>query len=236
MRTAKVVTGRAAVLVGVLAAGLAAGGARADVRDFVWTYQWYTPTVGEKEVEAWFTYKSDAHEYEPQIEFETGLTDRWGVGAYLTFHGEDHQSFRWHAVKLENRYRFGKYRPGRVLHAAYLEIAKEDKEPVELEGKWLMSVYTKNDHHFALNAIAEQKLSSHAPLEFGYAAGWSKGRGNWRAGVETTGQFTDQEFYVGPTVVWDAAPGTRVLAGVMGGLTAQSNDFVGRLLVQHEFF
>lgn len=211
-------------------------GVRADERNFAWTYQWFTPSVGEHELEAWFTYRSNNHTYQPQLEYETGLTDRWGLGAYATFQGADGEPFRWHAVKLENRYRFGDFARNRLLHAAYFEVVKEDATPVKLEGKWLMSVYSRSDHNFALNLIAEQKLSEHAALEFGYAAGWSKGIGAWRAGLETTGQFTDQAYYLGPTATYDAGSGTRVLASVMGGLTKASHDFVGRLLVQHEFF
>lgn len=215
---------------------LAIGPSWGDQRDFAWSYQWWTPTVGEHELELYGTYHSDQNEFEPWIEYETGLTDRWGIGVYAMFKVSDVEAFGFEGVKVENRYRFGEFRRDTLLHAAYLEVEKEDAAPWKLEGKWLMSWYGRRGDNLALNLILEQKLSEHAHLEFGYTAGWSHELPGWRLGLEHTGHINDQEYYLGPTATFELPTTSRLVANVMAGLTGNSSDVAARVIFQHEFF
>ena len=218
-----------------LCAGLLAGPAHADSKPFAWIYDWYTPHKGEFELEAYADYNSTGNTFTPQAELEYGINNRLGVGAYLIGETGAHEGFNWHAAQVEARYRLGDFAYNRLLHTGYLEVNKENASPVELEGKWLLSWYTRQHDVLAVNLIAEQKLGRHA-TEFQVAGGWARRFGPAAAGFETVLNLTEKQYHLGPTVTWNFTPETRLVANVSPGLTAASDRWLTRVVLRHEFF
>jgi hypothetical protein len=207
----------------------------AHKRDFAWSYDWFIPYLGEKEVEIWYTSKDGEH-HDTWIEYEFAVTPGWAVGLYATRSegadgGMDFDGWKW-----ENRYRFGEYDFKRWLHAAYLELKKERGEPYELEGKWILSRYTMGDESLAANLTAERELASGADLEWKVSAGWSRAAApRWRAGAEIIAELTDHEWYVGPTATYDPTHSTRIVVGAAFGLTPDSHDVMFRAIGEYEW-
>lgn len=213
--------------------GLAAP-ARADVRYFTYTYDWFTPVKNEKEVEAYWT-QSNGGKAEGEFEFEYALTDRWVIAPYLLTSREHGGEFEVEGWKLEQRYRFGKYGRNRFLPAVYLEVAKENGSPFELEGKFITSYLFGDAWLWSSNLILEQKISGHDPLEFAYAQGVSHPLNRrWQLGVETFGNFHDKEHFFGPTVRYMFDNNTRLLATV-GCRYAGPEGGAVRLLFEKEW-
>lgn len=188
--------------------------ATADQRYFTYTYDWFTPTKNEKEVELYWTQRSGGN-VDAELEFEYGLTNRWTIAPYLLLgrsHGEDTEVRGW---KVEQRYRLGKFAYNRLLPAFYLEVAKENGSPFELEGKFITSYLFGNGWIWSNNLIVEQPMRGHAPLEFAYATGVSHPvGGRWHAGVELFGNFHDKSHFIGPTVNYRFNNTTQLLATV----------------------
>lgn len=226
-------------LIAVIAAaltGLRATPAEACRRDFAWSYGWFTPAEGEKEFELWLTHNQDSAETLYQLEYEFALTERWAVGAYLQFEDAPGSDLDWHGWKWENRYRFGEFKADRWLHAAYLELAKAEGEPYEVEGKWLLSRYGSGGSATVFNLIAEKELAADHEIEWGYSAGWNHAvKGGWRLGAESKGNFTEHEYYAGPSVVYDASSAWRFVAGALVGLNDRSDDLQVRFITEYEW-
>lgn len=133
MKTRLIVVALAAVI--VLGTGVPAG---AHERFFTRTYDWFTPSQGEKELELWWT-QEDGGEADAMVEFEYGVTSRYVVAPYLLMkrsHGGDFEIEGW---KLEQRYRFGNYARNRFLPAVYFELEKLNHQSFVLEGKFITS-------------------------------------------------------------------------------------------------
>jgi len=223
------------VVVCAVAGLMLARPAEANKRNFAWTYDWFTPYQGEKELELWLTRRDDDTVF--QVEYEFAVNERYAMGLYAVFGGADSESFDFKGWKWEQRYRFGDYAPGKFLHAAYLELAKERGEPYELEGKWIVSRYRKDDSAFSFNLIAERPLESGAVIEWGYAMGCSRPVGSgWRLGLESKGSFTEAEYFLGPTATYDVTANLRIIGGVVAGLTAASDDLQARVITEYEWF
>lgn len=216
----------------VAVAGCAAP-ARADSRLFTYTYDWFTPVKGEKEIEAYWT-QGEGGEAEGQFEFEYGITNRWLVAPYILFSRQHGGEFDVSGWKLEQRYRFGDFHEGRLLPAAYFEVEKENGEPYELEGKFITTL-VKKEWTWSNNIILEHKLRDSSPLEFAYASGLSRGIGQkLHAGVELFGNFYDKEHFFGPTVGYRFDPKTQLLATIGFPYTGASSGAV-RFLFEKEW-
>ena len=213
------------------------GPARADKRDFVYSYQWWTPTVGEHELEAWLTYEERGNTIKPQLEYETGITDRWAASVYAAFEDDDSSSFHWDAFKLENRYRFGEFKRDRLLHAAYAELEFENGGDMKLEAKWLMSLYASSRDNFAANFVVEQPLSGHSPTAFELTGAWNRPVAkNLRAGAEAVAKFSDDAYYLGPNIAWNTSDNSRWIVSVLGGVGQGASDFQLRTLFEYEIW
>jgi hypothetical protein len=94
-------------VLGVLAVASAAP-ARADQRYFSHTYDWFTPSQGEKEIELYWT-QENGGEADSQLEFEYGITNRWMVAPYLLMKREHGGDFEVEGWKLEQRSRLGTF-------------------------------------------------------------------------------------------------------------------------------
>lgn len=211
--------------------------ARADVRPYVWTYGYMTPSRGELELEWWAEFQQKANRLVsiPLVEAEYGITDHWVAGLYGVGIKDGSQHWKFDAVKLEQRYRL--FEPGilPVDTTLYLEYKHDFVEKVnELEGK---VIFSKDVGKFnaTLNLIMEKAVEE-SVTSYGYSAGVSYPiSSKVTPGVEAFGSWEggDIEHYVGPSVlvylgkVW-------VNAGAGFGLTRDSDDFRVRLIVSHE--
>jgi len=211
--------------------------AQAHKRNFAWSYEWFTPLPGEKEIEVWLTSEDKGKNWEPWLEYEFAVSPRYGVGLYLTYEGTFPRDLNLNGWKWENRYRLGNFAPNRWLHAGYLELKKEEDEPYEIEAKWLLSRYSKKDEVLAFNLIAEKPLTSKAEVEWEYTLGWNRPVSkNLRLGLESFGEFEDKEHFLGPNLTCDFSPNFRLIFNAGMGLTGESDDLVLRVLTEYEWF
>jgi hypothetical protein len=209
--------------------------ALADQRHFTYTYDWFTPSQGEKELEAYWT-QHNGGVLEPEIEFEYGVTPRWTVAPYLVLgreHGEDIEVKGW---RLEQRYRLGNYARNRILPALYFEVSKENSEPFELEGKFITSYLFGNGYIWSTNLIFAGLVGGGQGTEVSYATGVSHPLGRrWNVGAELFGTWTpERQHFFGPTVGYQFAPGTQLLATV-GMRYAGAEGGAVRLIFEKEW-
>jgi hypothetical protein len=212
------------------------GSAEAHKRNFVWSYEWFTPLPAEKEVETWLTFIEKGSKWESWLEYEFAPGERWGVGLYLVFEHSPQRNFDWRGWKWENRYRFGTFDFDRWLHAGYLELKKKEGEPYKVEAKWLLSRYTHRDEAFVLNLIAEKPLAS-GEVEWELTLGWNRPVApRLRLGLEALGKFEDRVYFLGPNATYDFSPSSRLILNAGVGLTRRSGDVAVRAIWEYEWF
>ncbi|HEY3267880.1 MAG TPA: hypothetical protein VGM37_13195 [Armatimonadota bacterium] len=226
------------VLGALLGAGallVPASPASAHKRDFVFSYDWWTPAKGEKEIETWGSYATADKSTQGQIEYETGLTERLALSAYLVTEKAKGESA--HAgYKAEARYRFGDYAEGKILPAGYIELEKMQTETAELEGKLILSRFV-GDANLTLNLIASGHMRGETNREYSYALGYARGTRNpsVRLGMEAVGSLQDNSHGVGPVVAYDINASTRAVLGSAFGLTTGTGTQI-RFIVEYEWF
>jgi len=204
--------------------------AHAHKRNFVWSYEWFTPYLGERETEIWLNADGEGP-WKPWLEYEFAPGDHQAMGLYLTFEGATLNGW-----KLENRRQFSEFALNKWLHAAYLELKKETGGAHEVEAKWLLSRYVGDDEATAINLVAEKPLAAGGEVEWEITSGWSKlVRPRLRIGAEAVAKFTDMEWYLGPTISYDVSGHHRVLAGLGKGLTHDSHDLIVRVISEYEW-
>ncbi len=210
--------------------------AHAHKRNFAWSYEWFTPVVGEKETEVWLTSKDGGSTWQKQLEYEFAPSERHAVGLYLISENEGDGPLGYKGWKVENRYRFGELEDDRWLHAAYLEVKKETGEPYELEGKWLLSRYNARGDALAVNLIAEKELTSGADVEWGYSAGWNRQVGKrMRLGAEAFGEFANDAHWLGPNLAYDYDPHLRLVMAAGAPLTDEADAWAFRAIAEYEW-
>lgn len=206
--------------------------ADAHLRYFTYTYDWFTPWEGERELELWWT-QTEGGDAVWQLEFEYGVTRQYMVAPYLIFEREGGKTVLkgW---KLEQRYAFGEQVYERVLPAVYLEVKKERGEPYEIEAKLIGTYILETGWVISANLIAERELASGAKVEWGYAAGVSRriSRNAWFGG-EVFGDFAKNRHFIGPVAAWDVRRGQRLLGTVAVSLTGGPGQ--ARLIYEYEF-
>jgi hypothetical protein len=218
----------------------------ADRRPYVWTYNYQTVPKGMAEVEYYLTHKiSDWDNYdagntwEHSVEFEYGLTNHWDIAIYQTFqhtNTEISNDFDYTGTKIRTRYRIGEkdQLPVDVLLYAEYIFGEGPKEYDKFEGKLILAKDI-GKWNLAYNQIYEQKTRNGNDIEHGYATGLSyEFSPVWRLGVESTGNYTESKYYLGPTVSW-ASEKVWASFGILGGLNDQSDDLQFRLILGFPF-
>ncbi len=56
----------------------------------------------------------------------------------------------------------------------------------------------------------------------------------WKVGLESTGNYTEDKYYIGPTISW-ASEKVWVAIGALRGLNDRSDDFQVRMIVGFPF-
>lgn len=224
----------------VLSFGIAAE-ARADRRGYVWTYEYQSMPKGHAEIEYYLTEeqanieKAKPSTWKHWIELEYGVTDHFDIGMYQQFKQSNAASsgtFEYDGFKIRGRYRIlekNKLPIDTLLYAEYIRNDNLEK-PNVLEEKIILAKDMEN-FNISYNQIFEQELESDGEIEYEYAAGISCSiTPQFKLGVETKGNYTDQKYYIGPTIAW---AGKRLWAsiGALGGLNKRSDDLQARLIV-----
>jgi len=199
----------------VFAGGLCGGqrAARADQRDFPFTYEWRQTHRGETEFEAKNFYSGGA--LVQQFEVEHGISDRLSVSPYVVFERSRGERYRFHELKLEARYQLGSYQRDKLLPGAYLEYARERGGQDELEGKLILSRYGSDSSNFSINLTTERKLAGGAEFERGYSLGYARdiGKSSLRGGGELIHNLSDNLANAGPVASYTLGPSVYLTAG-----------------------
>jgi hypothetical protein len=220
--------------------------AYADRRAYVWTYEYMTMPKGTSELEYYLTTKvPDLHKYadrsswEHQVEYEYGLTDWWDVAVYQRWEQTITQAddkFEYTGTKLRTRYRFGEkgmYPLDLLLYVEYI-MPDDSDSPDVLEGKLILAK-DLGPLNVAYNQIIAEGLNNDGQTEHEYAAGVGyEFSPAWKLGVESTGNLTEDKYYLGPTAAW-AGERFWVTLGALRGLNDRSDDLRVRLIAGFPF-
>lgn len=200
---------------------------------FTYTYDWYTPFQGERELEFHF-HQLEGGPAIGMVEFEYGITDRWVVAPYLIWEHEDGKT-KFEGWKLEQRYRFGEFAYKKLLPAVYVEIEKENHESYELEAKLIGSYLPNPKWIISGNLVFERALESGAENEWGYTFGAGhRYRPDQHIGLEVFGSLQENEHFAGPVIGFGRARDLKVIATAAAPI-AGDGPYQFRLLLEKEF-
>ncbi len=230
----------------LLLALFGAGTTDADRRAYVWTYEYLTMPKGQSELEYYLTSKiSDLHNFgdkntwENQIEYEYGLTDRWDISVYqrwLHTNTKKDDDFEYTGTKVRTRYRLGErgmYPLDTLLYMEYIRPDGSDA-PEILEGKIILAK-DFGKFNIAYNQIIKVGINNNGKTENEYAVGLNyEFNPRCKIALESTGNFTEDKFYLGPTISL-ASERFWVGLGVLRGLNDRSDDLRFRLIVGFPF-
>lgn len=204
----------------------------AHLRYFTFTYDWFTPVKGEREIELWWTQR-EGGAITSLIEFEYGITDKYVIAPYLILEREEGEMemIGW---KVEQRYAFGEFEFNRILPALYFEVEREEDE-YKLEAKAIGSfVPSEGNFVFSANLIVEKELEGDSKIEWGYAMGIAREFASGLSlGIESFGNWENNRHYYGPVAAWKIRAGTKLLA--TGGLPSNGGPALFRVLFEYEF-
>ena len=215
--------------------------ALADRRSYVWTYEYQTLPKGSAELEFYLTEEqknidtAKPNVWKPQVELEYGVTDHFDLSMYQTVkqdNGVSKDTFSYDGFKIRARYRLFEKDALPLDVLFYLEYIRpgDFKKPNELEEKLILA---KDIGRFNIsyNQIFKQELESGGHAKYEYATGVSyEVTPYFKIGVESKGNYSDNKYYVGPTIGW-ASSKFWVNAGVVAGLTDKSDDMQARIIV-----
>jgi hypothetical protein len=230
------------LLIAVLACTVLGSISQADRRSYVWTYEYLTMPKGAAELEYYLTHKipdtgdySEKNTWDHAAELEYGLTDHWDVAIYQTWRqtntdaGDD---FDYTGSKFRTRYRIGEKDQLPVDVLLYGEYILGDGSGYsdKIEAKLILAKDIGN-WNFSYNQIYEKEVANGDDFEHAYATGVSyEFNPTWKVGLESSGNYTDDKYYLGPTVSW-AAEKFWVNLGALGGLNDRADDLRMRLIV-----
>lgn len=214
--------------------------ARADARQYVWSYDALTMPAGTTEVEYYLTTKvpdtqeREVSSWQHQIEVERGLTPRWDVAMYQVWSDSqtaDGGDLKYEGFKLRTRYRITEDEPAFVNALVYAEYKRAASlpDPDVGEAKLILS---RSFGRFDLtyNQIFERALSSGGSGEHKYAAGVGYAiLPGWHVGIESAGNYTEGVCAAGPTLA-ASGPGAFLALGVLLDVD-DSADLQARLIL-----
>jgi hypothetical protein len=213
----------------------------ADRRSYVWTYEYMTMPKGMFEVEYYLTQqqpnidKARPNTWKHYIELEYGITDRWDIAMYQRLkhsNTESDSSFEYDGFKIRARYRIAEKNELPIDMLLYLEYIRDDdfKKPNVLEGKIIFAKDIAN-FNISYNQILKQELESGGKTKHEYAAGITYAvYPQVKIGVETKGNYSDEKYYIGPTIAWATNKFWTTL-GIVAGLNNRSDDLQARLII-----
>jgi hypothetical protein len=237
--------------------------AAADRRAYGETYEAVTAPKGELDVETWGTYAGDGEllngpaskGYRGMLELEYGLTDRWDIALYnmVDFPSDPSSGERGYSgFKVESRYRLippGEWFVDPVLYLEYIRLFVGDAQQ-----KWEIKLILGRDFgpwNLSWNIAAElerRRTGDYIPeTEYNFGVSRELFGPSLKFGVEVFGkaekppsESTQVFLWAGPAVSWATrvpAPmrGFWVTAAAGRGLTNQSQEFYGRVIIALQF-
>ncbi len=148
-----------------------AGEARADRRIFGWTYPYMTLPQGVLELEHYLDIKLNGYDdpstdkverdwnevdWQHQVEFEYGITDKLDFGFYNVFSQKPFGNFGYKGAKVRSRYRFADEGVLAIDPAIYVEFAYYGAE-IKIEQMLILSKKL-GKFELSLNIKGEQEL------------------------------------------------------------------------------
>jgi hypothetical protein len=205
-------------------------------RTYVWTEEYGTLAKGNAEFEYWNTATTpdiqtrNASDWQQKIELEYGITDHLNVSLYQVFEqAADSNSMTYVGYNIELKYRIAEANALPVDVLLYAEHEVSTIEGGVNEGKIILAKDI-GKLNIAYNQIYE-KVENAGRGDNGYAMGISYEFAPWlRAGVESTGSYTQGTYAAGPTLSW---LGNRIWAniGAVYGLNRKTDDRDVRFLL-----
>ncbi|MHC4741097.1 MAG: hypothetical protein ACYS8Z_04265 [Planctomycetota bacterium] len=232
------------VILAVILAGV--NSANADRRGFVWTYEYMTMPKGHAELEYYLTHKipdmhkySDKNTWQHQVELEYGVTDKFDVAIYQKWQQTNtatEDKFEYKGSKARVRYRLGEKGSNFLDTLLYAEYIRPDSsnEPEILEGKLILAKDI-GKYTVAYNQILKVGLNGKGGNENEFAFGINREYNPaLTLGLEATGNYTEDKYYIGPTLSV-ANEKFWVGLGALRGLNDRSDDFRFRLIAGFPF-
>jgi hypothetical protein len=214
--------------------------AYADRRGYVWTYEYHTLPKGDIELEQYLTTElpdlgnTKVNRWKYWLEVEYGITDHWDISLYQMFKNVNKENNSWSeydGFKVRTRYRFGEKGLTFIDPLLYLEYIRNDdfSKPNILEGKLILAKNIKRID-FSYNLIFKGELESDGVTEHEYAAGMSyEIIPAFKFGMESKGNYTEDEYSIGPTISW-ATQKFWITIGSVFGLNRRTRDLDIRMI------
>lgn len=183
-----------------------APGSYADLRSYVWTYEYQTLPRGEAELEYYFTLSApDSSSIktnvstEHKLEYEMGMTKHFDFAIYQVFKQTPGESLQYEAFQLRARYRIGQKGDHVVDSLVYMEYeGVPDFSEHAVEAKWVLAK-DLGQFNVAFNPTLEFKFGDENKIEPKYALGVSYRINDlFRLGIEAKGG--EDGHYVGPVI------------------------------------
>lgn len=230
------ITGRILILSMLLF--LINGGAIADRRSYVWTYEYLTMPQGETETEYYYTLEnndldafSETTKFKHWIELEHGLTDHWDFSIYQTFVQNPGEPLKYEGLKLRTRYRFserGVLPVDPLIYLEYIRVFEELEDKIEAKLILAKDIWKIN---ISLNLVGEVEKKGGEEWEDEEKALLGVSFEPTPA-VKIGGEceIAEKKAYLGPTISF-ASGENWITIGTRWGLTDDARDFDLRMLV-----
>ena len=116
-----------------------------------------------------------------------------------------------------------------LLYFEYI-LPDDSDAPDVLEGKIILAK-DFGKINVSYNQILKAGINNDGEVEHEYALGMNyEFSPSWKVGLESKGNFTEDKFYLGPTVSWSTER-FWVAVGAVAGLNDRSDDYQVRLIV-----
>ncbi len=178
----------------------------ADIRSYVWTYEYKTVERGKAEVESYFTLSTPnirniegTMSSEHQIELEVGMTERFDFSIYHILNQDPGEGLKYKGFKLRGRYKIGV--KGRYFLDPLLYLEYKGKSDFSKHGIEFKLILAKDIERFniSLNPIFEFEKEKNWKFDPEYAIGTSYEFVKLlRAGFEIKG--SEYGHYIGPVI------------------------------------
>lgn len=206
--------------------------AQAHHRDFTFLRDWFLPFMGEKEMEYRFFHIKEGNFNKHEFEFEYGITDHFAIEPGFAFVKEGTDKLHLDEWDIELRFNFGKFEINKPLFALNVEYEHptDPDEPTHGELKFIASMFNERGDDFSINVNVGRELSHGDEQEGEVAAGWVTNlSGNTksaahgynlgpRGGLESTFDFQEHNWGLGPTLVYRANEHFNILGTFMFGI------------------
>lgn len=217
----------------------------ADIRHYVWTYEYMTLPQGTAEVEYYVTHeipnaaKSSINIWKHWLEWEYGISDKWDVAVYQMGKQKNTASgstSEYDGFKIRTRYRFGEKGLFVLDPLLYLEYIRDDdfSKPSVGEAK-LVFGKSRGRLDFAYNQIMKRNLEKEGKTDHEYAVGAGYAvTPLFHLGVESKGNYSKEKYAVGPALSF-VIKKLWFSLGAAWGLNEKTDDIQARVIVGMPF-